>query len=311
MRSPASPKQKKGLMAKFGKLIYRATVDGCTVEQQITDATYDSIYGETAVTNDFTRSLKYDLTNLVCGILGNASIRYAGQGNQFTESLQKHLIDIFFTIHKYGECFLNVDDKMRVTGVSEKKGNFHVYDKAWKVSGYTQKTAVDEQMKMYGVVSNARYSIINEHGMMGVFSPKAGTEMKVKATEAMYAKFRTIFGIKSGQRKMVVTEVPMDYNGVTLPVAQLQLLDNEKRAIARIAHIMGIEEDMIISGSTFDNKEKAIVQTYANFKGKIYDWIQQIEKQTLFSFNIVENYEVSFADAMTTQPQPQTQPAKV
>jgi hypothetical protein len=50
---------------------------------------------------------------------------------------------------------------------------------------------------------------------------------------------------------------------------------------------------MIQSGAIYANKEAAIIQTYSDYKGLIYGWINQIEEQ-LLSFRNAENYEITF-----------------
>jgi hypothetical protein len=71
-------------------------------------------------------------------------------------------------------------------------------------------------------------------------------------------------------------------------------LENERNATAKVARLYGIQEDMILSGSTFDNKENAIIQTYTDYKGLIYDWITQIESEMLASFRQMDGYNVTF-----------------
>jgi hypothetical protein len=73
----------------------------------------------------------------------------------------------------------------------------------------------------------------------------------------------------------------------------LDLLLNKKDATGTVARIYGIGEDMIQSGSTFSNKDAAIIQTYSDYKGLIYGWISQIEDQ-LLSFRNPEQYEITF-----------------
>ena len=86
----------------------------------------------------------------------------------------------------------------------------------------------------------------------------------------------------------------MNYTGVTLPIADLKLLENERAAVAKVARLYGIQEDMILSGSTFDNKENAIIQTYTDFKGLIYNWITQIEAEKLATVRRLDDYNITF-----------------
>ena len=178
--------------------------------------------------------------------------------------------------------------------VNKSIGNIKVVDPAYTISKITQKHAAEQQLRMYGLVNNVSYSVLDERGMFGVFSPEKGEIIKESQTKKMYDAFKTIFGAKKHQRKFAITEIPMKYSGVSMPIAELQLLEKEKNAVSNVARIFGIQEDMILSGSTFDNKENAIIQTYTDFKGMIYDWITQIEDEKLASFRSVDGYEITF-----------------
>lgn len=276
------------------KLIYKANINGdLTVEEQIEQVKLDSITG--GYTNrNFTDALKYDITRTVANILGNSVITYNGQIDPFCESLQRNLLKIYFTLHDNGKCFLKFGDENRIIDVNANRGNVVIVDPAYEISGITQKRAASKQLEMYGIVTNAQYSIIDERGMFGIFSPEKGEVVKAGQAKNLYTAFKDLFGIKKGQRKFAITEIPMKYSGVSLPVAELQLLENERNATAKVARLYGIQEDMILSGSTFDNKENAIIQTYTDFKGMIYNYITQIEQDLIATFRTIDGYNVSF-----------------
>lgn len=280
---------------KQGKLIYKADIDGnLTVEQQITEAEIDSRRGaEASREYKFEIALRYDITRTVCNILSNASIKYGGKTTPFCESLQKKLNEIFFALHKFGVCFLTIDERGAIIDINQVKGQVELYDPAYKISGFTQALAARKALDMYGVVTDAAYSVIDERGVLGMFSPQKDTVVKPGASQKLYEAFRNIFGTKRGQRKFMVTEVPMTYSGVSIPVKDLDLLANKKDAVGTVARIYGIGEDMIQSGAILANKENAIIQTYSDYKGLIYGWINQIESQQI-SFRSVENYDITF-----------------
>lgn len=281
---------------KLAKLIYKADIYGdLTVEQQIIEADYDSRKGlQRSREYKFEKALRYDITRTVINILSNSSIKYNGITNTLCESLQKKLTDIFFQLHDFGKCYLVIDTELRITEVNQVKGNVQLIDPAYKITGFTQKVAADKALDMFGVVTDAAYSVIDERGVLGMFSPQKDTVVKPGAAEKLYNAVRELFGIKKGQRKFIVTEVPMTYSGVTIPVKDLDLLLNKKDAVATVARIYGIGEDMIQGGAIYANKENAIIQTYSDYKGLIYGWINQIESQ-LISFRSIENYEVTFS----------------
>lgn len=276
------------------KLIYKANINGdMTVEEQIEQVRLDSIAGGYTDRN-FTDSLKYDITRTVANILGNSVITYDGKVDIFCESLQKNLLKIYFNIHDFGKCYLKIGDDNRIIDVNNSKGQVVIVDPAYEISKITQKRAAQKQLEMYGIVMNTQYSIIDERGMLGVFSPEKDVVIKETQKKSLYAAFQSLFGIKKGQRKYAITEVPMKYSGISLPVQELNLLENERNATAKVARLYGIQEDMILSGATFDNKENAIIQTYTDFKGMIYNYITQIEAELLASFRIMDKYNVSF-----------------
>lgn len=281
---------------KLAKLIYKANIDGdLTVEQQISNADYDSRKGAQRSREwRFEFALRYDITRTVINILSNSSIKYGGFTTPFCESFQKKLTDIFFQLHDHGKCFLKIDKDVRIIEVNQTGGQVKLVDPAWEITGVTQKVAARKALDMYGVITDASYSVIDERGVLGMFSPQKDTVIKASQTKTLYDAMKNLFGIRKGQRKFVVTEVPMTYSGVTIPVKDLELLANKKDAVATVARIYGIGEDMIQGGAIFANKQNAIIQTYSDYKGLIYTWINQIESQ-LISFRNIENYEVTFS----------------
>lgn len=279
----------------YGKLVYKAHVDGSyTVEQQIEQAKHDALtHGRCLESKKFEQSLKYDVTRTVANILSNASIKYRGSQTPLTESLQRYLVEIFFQIHDFGSVRLKLDENLRITSIGQTGGTVEIIDSSFKITGITQKDAADKAMDMYGVVTDSMFSCIDERGMLGMFSPATGVEIKKSQAETFYNAFKKVFGTKKGQRKVGIAEIPLTYSGVALPIKDMELLQNKKDATATVARIYGIQEDMILSGSTFDNKENAIIQTYSDFKGLIYGWINQICTNTI-TFTSAQDYEVTF-----------------
>lgn len=284
------------MKAQFGKLVYKASLDGdITVEQQIEQANEDLLHnGAFTPKRKFEVSLRYDITRTVINILSNATIKYGGATTPICESFQKRLKDIFFKLHEYGFTWLKLDEQGRILSFNQNGGTIKIVDPAWEVTGYTQKMAARKALEMYGVVTDSMFSTIDERGMLGIFSPDKGIELKPGAKDKFYAAFKKMFGFGKGKSPIGLFEVPMNFQSVALPVKDLELLTNKKDATATVARIYGIQEDMILSGSTYDNKMNAIIQTYSDYKGLIYGWLNQFESgQT--SLRNVEAYEITFS----------------
>lgn len=275
------------------KQVYKAHVDGSTtVEEQIEIAKNLSISGG-YTDRQFEISLKYEMYRTVTSILSNATIMYQGWVSPLAQSIMDHLIDIYFALHDNGYCYLKFNENGSISGINQTQGYVKLVDKAWLISKSTQKVAVKKAMEYYGIVFNSNFSIVDERGVFGVFSPQKDTQVKTSQIEKLYDSLKYIFGGKKGQRKFAITEVPMTYSGVSIPVKELELDQKLKDATAMVARLYGISTDMILGGSTFENKENAIIQTYTEFGGWIYGIITQIEKE-LSTFRIAEDYTVTF-----------------
>lgn len=284
------------MKSQFGKLIYKASLDGdVTVEQQIKQTNEDLLHNGTFTPKrKFEVSLRYDITRTVINILSNATIKYGGVTTPICESFQKHLKDIFFRLHEYGYTWLKLDEQGRILSFNQNGGTIKLVDPAWEITGYTQKMAARKALEMYGVVTDSMFSTIDERGMLGIFSPDKGIELKPGAKDKFYAAFKKMFGFGKGKSPIGLFEVPMNFQSVALPVKDLDLLNNKKDATATVARIYGIQEDMILSGAIQANKMNAIIQTYSDYKGLIYGWLNQYESQQI-SFRNVEAYEVIFS----------------
>ena len=276
------------------KAIYKANIEGdYTIEQQVEKCDYLARSAGGYKSKEFQLALRYEVTRTVINILSNATIKYAGQSNTMTNSLQSNLVKIFFKLHDKGQCYLFVNRDNVIENISETSGNVKIVDPAYDITGITQRIAVQKHLDMYGVITDVKFSVIDERGVMGIFSPKKDVTVLETKKKALYESFRNLFGAKKGQRKFAILETGMDYQGVTLPIAELNLIENEKQALGNVARTMMIQEDMLLRGGTYDNKANAIVQTYTDYKGWVYDLINQIEKN-LISFRSIEAYEVTF-----------------
>lgn len=294
----------------FAKGRYKGDLEGGTnLDYLIEVVNSDSITNGTLTSDrEFERALKYDITRTIVNILSNATITYAGQSDKFCLSLQKNLVDLFYELHEKGKTFLRLDADRQIVEVSStnRNGSVEIVDKAYEISKITQKKAVEKALEMYGVVTNTMYSVLDERGMLGVFSPAKDTVIKPSQTDKIYEAFRKLFGTKKGQRKFAIVDVPLTYSGVNIQVKDMELLANKKDAVASVARLFGIQEDMILSGSTFDNKENAIIQTYTDYKGLIYSYINQIESQIISLNRNIENYNVTFPGVPQMNKKPET-----
>jgi len=278
-----------------GKIVYKADLEGNqTIEQIITDVNYELMNDTQTREYRFEAALRYDITRTVCNILSNATVKYANTSNPFCLSFQKHLTDIFFALHENGECYLTLGLDGRITSVTKEKSTIHLIDDAYRISKITQKRAARKALDMYGVVTDVAFSALSERGIMVMFSPAAGVQVLKSQLKEYYNAVRKFFGAKTGQSKVAFMEVPMTATTINLPIKEMELLANEKNAVGRVARIYGIGEDMIQSGAILANKENAIIQTYSDYKGLIYGWINQIESQRVSISINVENYSVEF-----------------
>ena len=274
---------------------YKASIEEPTLEEQILLADHESLFGGVVDrTRNFEKALKYDITRCVLNIFSNTTITYNGRTDFFTDSFQRHLSDIFFTLHENGRCYLKFNELGGISDVSALKiGAVEIIDLSYKISNITQKQAANKAMELFGVAADCQFTTLNERGVMGIISPQKGVEVKNSAKGSFQHLINKAFGARGNQYKIAAVDMPMQYSQVTIPVKDLDILENKKEAIANVARIDGIQEDMILSGSTFDNTHQAIIQTYSDFKGVIYGWINQIESQ-LITLKSAQLYTVDF-----------------
>ena len=289
---------------------YKANIDGVmTVEDQISRAEHDSITNGSFIKKDFEKALKYWITKTIIDVFGNAVITYQGQKTTLSDSLQRNLVKIYFHMHDKGECYVKIDESTSIVDVNTYGGIGYkkLVDQAKLITGVTQRVAAEKELSMYDLVCNANFSVLDERGMLGVFSPKAGVDIKNSAISVLEDKFKNLFGITSNKKKIALVNIPMDFSGINLPVKDLALLENKKEALASVARIYGINENMVLPGQTYDNLNNAIALTYSNFAGVIYNYLTQIENQ-LISMRDINQYNVSFPNVKQTLTVPTAQP---
>jgi len=123
-----------------GKIIYRSNVNGdLTIDEQIELVKFDLLRNTRILDKRFEDSLRYDIVRTITNILGNSVIKYKGVVDDFCESLQRHLLDIFFMLHENGRCFLVMGENNRIKRVTQTKTQVEIVDPAYIVTGITQK----------------------------------------------------------------------------------------------------------------------------------------------------------------------------
>ena len=138
------------------------------------------------------------------------------------------------------------------------------YDSGQWIYGISKYVAGDKINTELKAIYDSKTSIINNRGALGVLSNESNIPDKDE-TEIVQKRLAEAYGLKSDQKKFIVTTQKLTYQQMGLGVAELQLIENGKYSFEKLCQLS--EFDPVIfstEGSTFANKNEAIKDLYKN-----------------------------------------------
>lgn len=115
----------------------------------------------------------------------------------------------------------------------------------------------------------ARNVLINSRGAIGILSYKEAKHLvglSPEDKEQAEKKLIDTYGTKRGQRRIQISNVPVEYHQMALKVAELMLFEEEERNFQTIIDAFGQHRDLFSNtkGSTFNNVDASERKVYRN-----------------------------------------------
>lgn len=120
--------------------------------------------------------------------------------------------------------------------------------------------------------TEARRGIIEDRGALGIISNQAKDSISTlpldpKEQKLLEDRLMKSKGLTAGQSKLIVTNSTLNYQRITMDMAELQLIENAKYDTGLLCDSFGFEPSLLsmYSDNKFDNKKEADRQQYENY----------------------------------------------
>jgi len=130
---------------------------------------------------------------------------------------------------------------------------------------------LNDQINTLNVACDATLNLLRNHGALMMITNRSKDmsgmiPMKPSEKDEFYEDYYKKFGIQGGKNKILFSNHDLNAVKISLPIADLQLGENEKRAVRTISKALGY--DMLLlgfpDGSTFNNMNEAKLSLYEN-----------------------------------------------
>ena len=145
-----------------------------------------------------------------------------------------------------------------------------VMDEIYRTYGKTRAEILGPQIMMLDTVNNADLNLLKNYGAMGLLSPEnsahADGYLDDDEKASMQEEYRKQYGITFGRWGIMITRNPVRFQPITLPIAQLQLVEKRKVALASILQFMNIPKELhaMFESAKYANRNEAELDMYGN-----------------------------------------------
>lgn len=170
---------------------------------------------------------------------------------------------------KFGKATVNIDGEL-IELKEEEYAIIHdgVFDiKNGKLEFYSPISSLSEHVRNYMGQIKARGELIINGGGKGIIhgndtSEFGNLELTPQEKEELNNKFKRDFGLVGQKYQILVTRAKVGWIPLSFDVSQLQLHEEDTACMKDIANAIGINPNLFISDSTFQNQEAVKKSAY-------------------------------------------------
>ena len=152
----------------------------------------------------------------------------------------------------------------------EEKNIVAIVDDVFFNTGKTKAETLRPYIDLLNCVNDSDLNLIMNYGAMGVVSPenssRADGYLDDKEVERIEGDYYKKFGARFGKWALMITRNPVKYQKIDLPIAELQLGERRKTAIAAILQFLDVPKELhsLFENAKYANRNEAELEFYGS-----------------------------------------------
>lgn len=145
-----------------------------------------------------------------------------------------------------------------------------VLEDVYRTTGGTIAETLKPHMDLLNAVNDSDLNLILNYGAMGVISPESSPLsdgfLDDDGKKEIQEEYRKKFGLTFGKWAVMITRRPVKYQRIELPIAQLQLNEKRKVALATILQFLNVPKELhaMFESAKYANRNEAELDMYGN-----------------------------------------------
>ena len=145
-----------------------------------------------------------------------------------------------------------------------------VLEDVYRATGETIAETLRPHMDLLDAVNDSDLNLIKNYGAMGVISPENSSMsdgyLDEEGKKEIQEEYRKRFGLTFGKWAVMITRRPVKYQKIDLPIAQLQLNEKRKVALATILQLLNVPKELhaMFENTKYANRNEAELDMYGN-----------------------------------------------
>ena len=147
-------------------------------------------------------------------------------------------------------------------------------DDVYRMTGNTMAHILAPQLELLNAVNDSDLNLIVNYGAMGVLSPENSARvdgyLDDEQREEIQNEYRKRFGVRFGKWALMISRMPLKFQPIQLPIAELQLAEKRKSAIAEILQYLNVPKELhaMFDSAKYANRNEAELDMYGNTVSK-------------------------------------------
>lgn len=145
-----------------------------------------------------------------------------------------------------------------------------VLEDVYRTTGETIAEILKPHMDLLNAVNDSDLNLILNYGAMGVISPESSPLsdgfLDDDGKKEIQDEYRKKYGLTFGKWAVMITRRPVKYQKIDLPIAQLQLNEKRKVALATILQFLNVPKELhaMFESAKYANRNEAELDMYGN-----------------------------------------------